>query len=99
MFEEKGINVIVAKAKMAETKTLITEAKALFETLKSKIELAGTQLTNEKVRPLLLLEETRTVIRNLVEKIKLAHSKVREAVQALKEARLEARPTDRIINN
>ena len=89
MFEEKGLDVTIAKAKIAEAKTLITEAKAMFETLKSKIELAGTQLTGEKVKPLMLIEETRLAIINLVEKIKSAHAKVRETIQALKDARVQ----------
>ncbi len=90
-FDARNISTVVAKAKIAEAKTLITEAKTLYETLKTKIETAGTQLTGDQVKPLAIIEEVRNSIKNLVEKIKMAHEKVREAVKALKDARMEAK--------
>ena len=90
-FDARSISTTVAKAKIAEAKTLIAEAKAHYEALKTKIETAGTQLTGDQAKPLAIIEEVRNSIKNLVEKIKMAHEKVREAVKALKDARLEAK--------
>lgn len=89
-FDARNISTTVTKAKIAEAKTLIAEAKALYETLKSEIEIAGAQLTGDRTKPLTNIEEVRNSIKNLVQKIKMAHEKVREAVKALKDARAEA---------
>ncbi len=79
-FDEKGVDTVGAKAKLAEAKSALETATAVVTNLVND----GEKLLQEKIKPKEMFEKGREMVKIAAESVRSAHAKLVETVTLLK---------------